>query len=86
MLFTIQSIIYFLFIILYYKNLKLKYLIDDIVIDLWPFWNFTSTGDIKRKWNPIIDLSKFTSNKEMLSRVVALTKFIAKLYPTQNIK
>ena len=33
-----------------------------------------------------MDLSKFTSNKEMLSRVVALTKFVAKLYPTQNIK
>ena len=61
-------------------------MIDDIVIDLWPFWNFKSTGDIKRKWNPIMDLSKFTSNKEILSRLVALTKLVAKFYPTQNIK
>jgi len=33
-LFTIRSITYFLCIILNYKNLKFKHLIDNIVIDL----------------------------------------------------
>ena len=34
MLFTISSINLFLYIILNYKNLKFKYLIDDIAINL----------------------------------------------------
>ena len=33
-LFNIQSINLFLFVIFYYKNLKLKYVIDDIVINI----------------------------------------------------
>ena len=33
-LFNIQSTNLFLFVIFYYKNLKLKYVIDDIVIDI----------------------------------------------------
>ena len=43
--------------ILKYKNLKLKNLIDNIVIDLWLFWNFANIEDIKRKCNPMVDLS-----------------------------
>ena len=38
----------------------------------------------KKKYNPIVDLSKFTSNKKILSRVVTLVykttiKFVVKL-------
>ena len=72
MLFTIWSISLFLCIILNYKNLKFKYLIDDICINLWSFENFVSMEDIKRKCKIIMNLSKFTSYKEILSRVVVL--------------
>ena len=43
--------------------------------------------DIKRKCNPIMDLSKFTSNKKILSKVVALcyNQFLAKLYSFENV-
>ena len=53
-------------------------MIDDITIVLWSSWKFANTEDIRRKCNPIVDLSKFTSNnnnkkkKERLSGVVAL--------------
>ena len=33
--------------------------------------NFASMDDIRRKYNPMVDLSKFTSNKKTLSKVVA---------------
>ena len=73
---TIRSItLFFLCKILDYKNFKFKYLIDDIVIDLRSSRNFVNMKDIRRKCNPIMDLSKFTSNKNILSRVVV------KLYP-----
>ena len=62
---------YFLYIILYYKNLKLKYLIDNIAIDLWSSRNFATMEDVKRKYNQMVDLLKFTSNKKILSEVVA---------------
>ena len=39
----------FLCIILGYKNLKFKDLIDDIAINLWFSWNFVNMEDIKRK-------------------------------------
>ena len=37
---------------------------DDIAIDIWSSWNFASMRDIKRKFNSMVDLSKFTSNKK----------------------
>mgnify|MGYP003764434317 CR=1 FL=1 len=45
--------------------------------------------DIKRKCNPTVDLSKFTSNKKILSKVVALgwlgtTNFVTKLCSIKN--
>ena len=43
-----------------YKNLKFNYLIDDINIDIWFYGNFASIEDIRRKYNPIVNLSKFT--------------------------
>ena len=61
---------YFLCIILDYKNMKFKHLINDIVIDLWSSENFTSIKDIKIKCNLMMDFLKFTSNKKILSRVV----------------
>ena len=46
----------FLYIILYYKNIKFKHLIDGI-------GNFANMEDIRRKYNPMVNFSKFTSNK-----------------------
>ena len=63
MIFITRSISLFLCIILYYKNLKFKHLIDDIVIDLWSFENFACMEDTSRKFNPMVDLLKFASNK-----------------------
>ena len=44
MLFTIQLVNLFFMIILNYKNLKFKHLIDDIVIDFDIFKNFANMG------------------------------------------
>ena len=49
MLFTISSINLFLYIILNYKNLKFKYLIDDIDIDILFLANLVSMKDIRKK-------------------------------------
>ena len=72
MLFTIWHITYFSFIILDYKNLKFKHLIDIVVINFRFFIIFASIEDIKRRYNLIVDLSKFISNKKILSEVIAL--------------
>ena len=48
-LFIIWSIKLFLFIILYFKILKFKHLIDDIVINLQFFRNFAGMWDIRKK-------------------------------------
>ena len=56
-----------------YKFLKFKYLIDRIVIDLWYSRNFVSMENIRRKSNRMVNLLKFTSNKKILSSVVALS-------------
>ena len=40
--------------------LKCKHLINEKTIDIWFSKNFASMKDIKRKYNSIIDLSKFT--------------------------
>ena len=72
MLFTIWHITYFSFIILDYKNLKFKHLIDNVVINFWSFIIFASIEDIRRRCNLIVDLSKFISNKKILSEVIAL--------------
>ena len=63
---------YFLYIILYYKNLKLKYLIDNIAIDLWSSRNFATMEDVKRKYNQMVDLLKFTSNKKNKEEFVVI--------------
>ena len=47
--------IYFLCIILDYKNLKFKHLIDNIIINLLE--NFASMEAIRRKFNLMVDLS-----------------------------
>ena len=54
------------------QNLKFKHLINYINIDLWSFVNVASMEDINRKFNSMVALSKFTSNKNILSRVVAI--------------
>ena len=101
LLFIIRSINLFLYIILDYKNLKFKYLINGIVIDFFYFFlsfgNFAKIKDIRRKYNPIMDLSKFTFTKKILSRVIVIVynqicsqtpqkkkkkKFVTKLCPS----
>ena len=52
-----------------YKNLQFKQFIDDIAIDLQFSRNFASMEDIRKMCNPMMDLSKFTSNKKILSKV-----------------
>ena len=63
---------FFLYIILDFKNLYFKQLIDDIVIDFLSFGNFASIEDVRRKCNSMMDLSKFTFNKKILSKIVVL--------------
>ena len=57
MLFIIWSINLNFYVILNYKNSKFKDLIDDITIDL-------NIEDIRKKYNPIMNFSQFTSNKK----------------------
>ena len=42
--------------------------------------------DIRKNYNLRVDLSKFTSNKKILSKIIAYTtiNFVAKLYPWGN--
>ena len=47
-------------------------MIDDIAIDHWFSENFARIENIKRKCNPMVDLSKFTFNKNILSEMVVL--------------
>ena len=74
MLFTIWFIDLNFYVILDYKNSKFKDLIDNIAIDLWSFWNFENMKNLRRKYNPMVNLSQFTSKKKknLLSRVVVL--------------
>ena len=65
MLFNIRSINLFLCLILYYKSSKFKHLIDNIAIYFFIFLKVCNG-------NPMADLSKFTSNKKILSGVIVL--------------
>ena len=48
-------------------------MIDDITINIWFYWYFVNIEDIRRKRDPIVNLSKFTFNKKkILSRVATL--------------
>ena len=47
-------------------------MIDDITINFLFFGNFTSMKDIRRKWNPMVDLSIFTSNIKNISGVITI--------------
>ena len=46
-------------------NLKFKYFIDDITINLLFSSNFASMKNIIKKYNLMINLSKFISNKNI---------------------
>ena len=46
-------------------------MIDVEVIDLWPDRNFAKIKDKKEKCNLMVGLLKLTSNKKILSRIVA---------------
>ena len=55
-----------------FKPQKLKQFIDGIAIDLWFSRNFVRMKDIRRRYNPMVKFSKFTSNKKILSNIVVL--------------
>lgn len=57
-----------------YKYLKFKHLIYDIVIDFWKLisMNDISMNDISRKYNSMVNLTKFLSNKNILSRIITI--------------
>ena len=64
-------------------------MIDDTVIDFLFSWNFAIIENIRRKCNPIVNLSKFTPNNKILSEVITLVykttiKFVIKLCPKIN--
>ena len=56
--------------------MKFKHLINEITIDLYSFGNFVSIEDIRRMCNPVVDLSKFVSNKKILNKVVVIGNFV----------
>ena len=43
------------------------------VIDLWSYGNFASIENIRSKCNSMVDLSKFKSNKKILSEFVVVS-------------
>ena len=51
-------------IIIDYKNLKFKHLIDDITINFLFLRSFASMDDMRSKYNLIMDLSKFRFNEK----------------------
>ena len=55
------------------KKMQFKQFIDDIAIDIWFFKNFARMEDISWKYNQIVDLSKFTFNKNILSKIVTIS-------------
>ena len=55
-----------------YKYLQLKQFIDDIAIVLYFSRNVTSMENIRKIYNSMADLSKFTSNKKILNKIVIL--------------
>ena len=55
-----------------YKYLQLKQFIDDIAIILYFSRNVTSMENIRKIYNSMADLSKFTSNKKILNKIVIL--------------
>ena len=60
--------------------MKFKHLINEITIDLYSFGNFVSIEDIRRMCNPVVDLSKFVSNKKILNKVVVIGNFVFFLF------
>ena len=51
-------------------------MINVIVIDFWFSWNFASMKNVNKKCNLMVDLSKFTFNKNILNEVAALFRKI----------
>ena len=60
-----------------YKYLQLKQFIDDIAIVHYFSRNVTSMETIRKRYNSMVDLSKFTSYIKILNKV----NFVVKLCP-----
>ena len=69
MLFTIRIIKLFFIHNLDYKSLKFNF-IDNISIYVRSSKKFTSVKNIRRKFNVIVNLLKFTPNKKILSEII----------------
>ena len=54
-------------------------MIDNIAIYLYSFENFANIKHIRRKWNPTAHYSKFTSNKIIISGVIAFGELCPKI-------
>ena len=53
-----------------YKNLQYKHLLMTWLLIFNFFRNFVNMENIRRRYDPTVNLSKFTSNKKILSKVV----------------
>ena len=56
--------------------MKYKHLNDELTIDLYSFRNFINMKDIRRKCNPIVDLSIFIYDKNILNSVGNFVLFL----------
>ena len=54
------------------QNLKFKYLIDVIAINILFSENSARMDNIKRKYYPIMNFLRFTSNKKILCEIVSI--------------
>ena len=70
--YSIYKVIFYALWLQKFENLKFKHLFDDIVIDFRLSENFLSMKDIRRKYNSMMNLSKFTFNKKILSEVIVI--------------
>ena len=57
-------------------------MIDELIIDIFFLFyrNFINMEDIRRKYNLIVDLLKFISNKNILNRVVIIGNCVLFLF------
>ena len=72
----IYYMIYKLNIILYYKILQFKHFIDGIPINHQFSRYFASMEYIRRRYNLMVNVSKFTSNKKILSKIVVVQRTV----------
>ena len=63
--------------------MQVKQCINDIAIDFQFCRNFANMEDIRRKFNSMVNLSQFTSNRKKLSGVIVLVYVEGHLWKAQ---